>query len=188
MASSLERNTADVAAHWAALATTVLTFVLLFVGGLVTSYDVGMAVPDYPTTFGQSMVWYNFLQDSLGVKLEHSHRLMGMTVGIAACVAYGINFFTEQRKWVRHLAAAVLVGVLIQGLLGGFRVRLNELMGRELALVHGCVGQAFFGVVAALSLVTSRLWSATGRVVPETGASLPKLTLLVTGLLYSQVL
>ena len=38
--------------------TVVATFILILLGGLVTSTDSGLAVPDWPTTFGYNMFLY----------------------------------------------------------------------------------------------------------------------------------
>ena len=41
-----------------AVLTAVTTFILICMGGLVTSTDSGLAVPDWPTTFGYNMFLY----------------------------------------------------------------------------------------------------------------------------------
>ena len=44
--------------HRLAVLTAVTTFILICMGGLVTSTDSGLAVPDWPTTFGYNMFLY----------------------------------------------------------------------------------------------------------------------------------
>ena len=44
--------------HRIAVLTAVMTFILICMGGLVTSTDSGLAVPDWPTTFGYNMFLY----------------------------------------------------------------------------------------------------------------------------------
>ncbi len=61
----------------------MFTWPLIFVGGSVTTYRVGMAVPDWPTTFGMNMFLYDFWNAAWGVFVEHSHRLYGAAVGLA---------------------------------------------------------------------------------------------------------
>lgn len=56
----------------------------------------------------------------------------------------------------RLLASAALVAVMIQGLLGGFRVKLNELVGTDLAAVHGVFAQIVLSLVVTLSVLTER--------------------------------
>ncbi|MBI3799408.1 MAG: hypothetical protein HY268_20880 [Deltaproteobacteria bacterium] len=67
--------------HRLALLTAVATFPLLFVGGLVTSTGAGLAVPDWPTTFGYNMFLYPWSKMVGGIFYEHSHRLLGSAVG-----------------------------------------------------------------------------------------------------------
>lgn len=76
------------------------TFLLLLAGGLVTTYRVGMAVNDWPTTFGYSMLSYpldEMLQNT-GVTQEHSHRLLGTLVGILTLIAMGVSASAGGRR------------------------------------------------------------------------------------------
>ena len=75
--------------HWIALFAAVFTLPLLYVGGSVTTYRVGLAVPDWPTTFGINMFLYDFWNAPFGVRVEHSHRLYGAAVGLATIVLAG---------------------------------------------------------------------------------------------------
>lgn len=52
--------------HRLALLTAVTTFILICMGGLVTSTDSGLAVPDWPTTFGYNMFLYPLSQTVSG--------------------------------------------------------------------------------------------------------------------------
>lgn len=151
-----------------ALLTAIATFPLLFWGGLVTSYDVGMAVPDWPTTFEQNMFTYPWLKAPMGVFIEHGHRLLGAAVGILGIALALTTTAVDDRRWVKGLAWGVLLAICVQGLLGGMRVRLNEVFGRQLAMVHGVCGQATFGLIVFFVMTQSRRWrSAAARVNPE---------------------
>jgi cytochrome c oxidase assembly protein subunit 15 len=66
----------------------------------------------------------------------------------------------ETRRWVQLFGLLLLVGVIAQGILGGLRVRMGE---EALAMLHGCVGPVFFGLCAAMCVVTSRRWRAAVR-------------------------
>ena len=111
--------------HRLAVALVCATFPLIWVGGLVTTTESGMAVPDYPTTFGHNMFLYpldTWLGGPWQVFVEHGHRLLGALAGlvtIALCIAL---WRSDERRWVRWLGVAALAGVIVQGLLGGFRV------------------------------------------------------------------
>src|SRR5436190_24041102 len=112
--------------HFVAVGAAVLTWPLLFLGGLVTTLRVGMAVPDWLTTFGVNMFLYNFLNDSIGVQLEHSHRLYASAVGVACIVLAGTLLWADPRRWVKALGVLALAGVIAQGVLGGTRVTQNS--------------------------------------------------------------
>ena len=50
------------ALFWFAVVNAVATFLLIGLGGLVTSHEAGMSVPDWPTTYGYNMLcspWTN---------------------------------------------------------------------------------------------------------------------------------
>lgn len=143
--------------YWMALAALLCTWPLLFAGGLVTTYRVGMAVPDWPTTFNENMLTYDFLDASFGVQVEHVHRLFGMVVGMVMIVLAGWLLWAEPRRFVKVLGVLALLGVIGQGILGGIRVTENSTL---LAMVHGCTGQLFFGLIAGLAVVTGRPWLA----------------------------
>jgi cytochrome c oxidase assembly protein subunit 15 len=139
------------------MAAAVLTWPLIFVGGLVTTYRVGMAVPDWPTTFGMNMFLYRFWESAWGVYIEHGHRLYGAAVGAATIVLVVWFVAADRRRWLQALGLLTLTAVVGQGILGGYRVRLNSTV---LAAIHGGTAQATFALMVALCVVTSRDWSA----------------------------
>ena len=151
--------------HRVALAAAVFTLPLLFVGGSVTSYGVGLAVPDWPTTFGANMFLYNFWNASFGVLVEHTHRLYGAAVGLATVFLAGWFLAFESRRSMKVLGVLALVAVIVQGILGGTRVTQTSTF---LAAVHGCLGQAFFGLMVALCVLTGRGWIESGRARADT--------------------
>jgi cytochrome c oxidase assembly protein subunit 15 len=141
--------------HWVALCAAVFTLPLLYVGGSVTTYRVGLAVPDWPQTFGINMFLYDFWNAPFGVRVEHTHRLYGAAVGMATIFLTGWFLAVEERRWMKGLGVLALLAVIIQGLLGGTRVTQVSTL---LAAVHGVVGQAFFGLMVALCVFTGRRW------------------------------
>ncbi len=68
--------------YWFAVFTAAATLVLIGSGGIVTSKGAGMAVPDWPNTYGYNMFFFPFSQWIGGVFWEHSHRLAGAGVGL----------------------------------------------------------------------------------------------------------
>src|SRR3954470_5508213 len=142
--------------HWIAAFAAVFTWPLIFVGGLVTTYRVGMAVPDWPTTFGMNMFLYRFWEAAWGVFIEHGHRLYGAAVGVATIVLMAWFLAAERRRSLKALGVLALLAVVGQGVLGGYRVRLNS---TTLAAVHGCTAQAFFALMVVLCVLTGRDWA-----------------------------
>ncbi|MEK6709402.1 MAG: COX15/CtaA family protein, partial [Nitrospinota bacterium] len=139
--------------HRLALLTCGATLVLIVAGALVTSLGAGLAVPDWPTTFGHNMFAYPLSGMAGGVLVEHSHRLLGSAVGILTIFTSGLLLWRDERRWVRALGVAALALVILQGVLGGMRVVLIKL---NLAVVHACAAQLFFGLMACIALFTSR--------------------------------
>ena len=150
--------------HWVALLAVVFTWPLLLVGGSVTTYRVGMAVPDWPTTFGINMFLYDFWNAPFGVKVEHTHRLYGAAVGLATIVLCGWFLAADRRRWMKGLGVLALLAVIGQGVLGGYRVRHNS---TALAAVHGVTGQAFFALMVSLCVLTGRDWMAAAQPRPD---------------------
>ncbi len=120
--------------HRLAVSTVWATGLLLVIGGLVTSKGVGLAVPDWPTTFGYNMFLYPWSKMVGGIFYEHSHRLVASGVGFLTLILAMLLWFQEPRKWVRWLGTMALALVILQGVLGGLRVVLLE---QVLAIVHG---------------------------------------------------
>jgi len=168
-----------------ALATAWATVPLLFIGGLVTSKGVGLAVPDWPTTFGHNMLLYPWSKMVGGIFYEHGHRLFASGVGLLTVLLALSLWIREPRAWVRWLGSIALALVIVQGILGGLRVVLLE---QTLAVIHGCLAQAFFALLVSLALFTSKEWNTRSQkvLIPE-AARLQRLALLTTGLIYLQV-
>jgi cytochrome c oxidase assembly protein subunit 15 len=172
--------------HRFALITVAATFPLLFVGGLVTSTGSALAVPDWPTTFGQNMFVYPWSQMVGGIFYEHSHRLLGALVGFLTLMLTGWLWLQESRAWLRWLGCIALAAVILQGVLGGLRV---VLLRETLAIIHACLAQAFFGLMASIALFTSPGWQLMPQLTPTTaGRRLWWLCLVTTALIYVQII
>src|SRR6201984_2896120 len=141
--------------HGYVLVAAASVSLLICSGGLVTSHEAGMAVPDWPNSFGYNMFLFPISRWVGGVFFEHTHRLIASLVGlltIGLCLAI---WLIEDRRWVKWLASVAVLAVIIQGVLGGLRVTEHNAI---LGLFHGCLAQAFFCLVATVALVTSRFW------------------------------
>ncbi len=140
-----------------------VVFPLIWVGGLVTTYDAGMAVPDWPNTYGYNMLLYpvsTWISGPFDLFVEHGHRQLGMLAGLVSIALVTVTWRVERRSFVRWMSVGLLLLVIVQGLLGGNRVLLDA---RWLAKIHGCVGPAYFAFVVAFCVLTSRWWKNNHR-------------------------
>lgn len=137
--------------HIWALLTLGATFLLLCSGGIVTSKNVGMSVPDWPTTYGYNMFLFPISQWVGGIFYEHSHRLIASGVGLMTVVLSVWICATPSRRWVKVLGIAALFAVCLQGVLGGLRVTLYK---DEIGIFHALLAQAFLCTTGILAVVT----------------------------------
>jgi cytochrome c oxidase assembly protein subunit 15 len=183
--SAADEASVSVWPHRLAVMTACATFPLLFIGGLVTSKGAGLAVPDWPTTFGYNMFLYPWSKMVGNIFYEHSHRLVASAVGLLTIALALSLWLQERRKWLRWLGVIALVLVVIQGVLGGMRVILLE---HSLAIVHASLAQAFFALAVSLALFTSAEWREEVTDRPLTDSNrLRLLAAVTTGLIYLQV-
>jgi cytochrome c oxidase assembly protein subunit 15 len=145
--------------------TVCATVALLTLGAVVTTFRVGMADPIWPT-YPWHMLLISYQEPRPGFIIEHTHRLAGYIVGCCVIVlAIGLWRYHAHR-WLGWLGVTALAAVILQGLLGGFRVKLNALVGTDLALIHGLFAQLVFALLVSLALFTSRSWSALVALPP----------------------
>jgi heme a synthase len=171
--------------HRLAVVLACATFPLLFIGGLVTSKGAGLAVPDWPTTFGYNMFLYPWSKMVGNIFYEHSHRLIASFVGLLT-IALALTFwFKERRPWLRWLGVAALALVVVQGVIGGLRVVLLE---HILAIVHAAFAQAFFALTVSLAIFTSAQFAEKPSQPIADGGRLRRLGAVTTGLIYVQSL
>ena len=106
-----------------AVLTALATLALLGIGGLVTSHGVGMAVPDWPNTYGYNMFLFPPSKWVGGIFYEHSHRLVASGVGLLTTILAVWLWLAEPRRWLRWLGVSAFFAVVLQGVLGGLRHR-----------------------------------------------------------------
>src|SRR5580765_20406 len=92
---------------------TVCTVLLIAAGGMVTSTDSGLSVPDWPTTYGWNMFTFPMSKWVGGIRYEHSHRLIASTVGFLTIIMAAWTWRVESRPWVRTLGFAALGAVFL---------------------------------------------------------------------------
>lgn len=172
--------------RWAVL-LVCLTFPLIWVGGLVTTYQAGMAVPDWPNTYGYNLLlypWQTWLAGPFDLFIEHGHRLLGAMVGLVTLALAMAAWRGEPRRWVQILALSAVPAVIAQGVLGGLRVLMDR---QQLALIHGCTGPAFFALATAVATVASRRWLSVSTQRHAQAGRVQRLAVSTAALAYLQI-
>jgi heme a synthase len=95
--------------HRFAVLTAVATLALVGVGGLVTSHGVGMAVPDWPNTYGYNMFFFPISQWVGGIFYEHTHRLFASGVGLMTAILALWLYGKCARPFMRWSGVALFV-------------------------------------------------------------------------------
>ncbi len=139
--------------HAYAVFTAFCTFLLIIAGALVTGNDAGLAVPDWPLSYGKLMP-----PMVGGIFYEHGHRMVAATVGMLTVVLALWLWRAEPRRWVRRLGWIALATVVAQGVLGGITVLFY--LPVAVSVAHACLAQIFFCLTVSLALVTSPRWKA----------------------------
>jgi len=174
--------------HYWAILTVCAAAPLLFLGAEVTTRGVGMADPvGFRLPWNLSGVTSN--EGGPGLTIEHLHRLAGFVVGGCVIVLAAGLWFSDGRRSLRWMGVVALVGVILQGLLGKYRVDLNALFGQDLALIHGIFGQTVFALLASVAVLTSRAFEESPeRSSREADAKgLRRGSLVLTGLVFAQL-
>lgn len=146
--------------HRFSLLTAAATLLLILAGAMVTSTGSGLAVPDWPLSYGR---WMPPMVG--GIFWEHGHRMIAGTVGIFMLVLSLWLWRAEDRRWVRRLGGLALLAVVAQAVLGGITVR--WFLPAPVSVAHATLAQTFFCMVTALAVVTSRRWREAGKPEPE---------------------
>ncbi|MCC7290989.1 MAG: COX15/CtaA family protein [Phycisphaerales bacterium] len=170
--------------HYSSLATLWLTFLLVFVGGSVTSHDAGMAYPDAPLSNGRLVNPPGWLNE-VKTRWEHGHRLVGWVVGLTALAGVAVAFAVERRRWMRYVSIAALFAITAQGIMGIYRVKHDSV---ALAMMHGVWGQLTFALLACQALFSSAGWRYKLAVLDHAAAgSMRRWSLMVVGALLVQL-
>lgn len=168
--------------HRFAVATAVAVVLLIFVGALVTSTGSGLAVPDWPLSFGRV-----FPPMVGGVLFEHGHRMVAALVGMLTVTLMFVLNRWEPRTSVRWVGRAAVFAVILQGLLGGVTVLLR--LPTVVSMSHACLAQAFLCLVVLLAVSTAPGWyQYSTRWVDDARPALTTLAGMTTGMIYLQLI
>jgi cytochrome c oxidase assembly protein subunit 15 len=143
--------------HRYAKLVSAATVLLIVAGGLVTSTGSGLAVPDWPTSYGWNMFTFPMKHMVGGIFYEHGHRLIASGVGFLTIILALWIWKAEPRRWMRKLGFTALLAVCVQGLLGGITVL--WFLPTPVSTAHAGLAQIFFCLTIAISLFTSRGWA-----------------------------
>ena len=160
------------------------TLLLIAAGGMVTSTDSGLAVPDWPNTYGHFMFSFPLENMVGGILYEHGHRMIASTVGFLTIVLAAWTWMVEPRRWLRWLAVIALCAVILQGILGGITVL--YLLPAPVSIGHAGLAQIFFCITIGLSVFTSPGWQAERNPVQDPTLRLAALT--TTVMVYVQIM
>lgn len=121
-----------------------------------------MSVPDWPTSYGYNMFALPIHLWTGGAFFEHTHRLLASGVGALTTILAVWLWLKDPRKWLTGLGVAAFLLVVVQGILGGLRVRWQL---DYLGVPHGAIAQTFLILLCGIALATSRWWinSATEK-------------------------
>ena len=163
--------------HRYALITEGATFLLLIAGSLVTSTDSGLAVPDWPLSYG---TWFPPMVG--GIRYEHGHRMVAGVVAVMILVLAIWIARAGSPRWLRRLGYGALAAVLLQALLGGLTVLL--LLPPQVSIAHACLAQTVWCLVAGIAHGTSPSYG-TGH--PASSGATKKLSRIVAVLAIAQL-
>lgn len=160
------------------------TLFLIFAGAMVTSTDSGLAVPDWPTTYGENMFTFPFSKWVGGIFYEHGHRLVASTVGLL-CILQAVWLQrSEPRRFVRRLGWLSLAAVIVQGVLGGLTVIF--FLPKVISVSHAALAELFFCINVSIAFFTSRWYGELQTV--EKGAAPVGLATGLAVLVFLQIL
>lgn len=173
---------AQLSLHRYAVATAIATFLLLIAGSLVTSTGSGLAVPDWPLSYG---TWFPPMVG--GILYEHGHRMIAGIVAIMILVLAMWIGRAGSPQWLRRVGYGALAAVLVQALLGGLTVLL--LLPPQISIAHACFAQAVWCLVVSVAYGTSPAYRASSQAERRTSPSTPtqKLSRIVAALAVIQV-
>jgi cytochrome c oxidase assembly protein subunit 15 len=163
-----------------ALVVAAATFFLIIAGGLVTSTGSGLAVPDWPLSFGQF-----FPKMEGGVFYEHGHRMIAAFVGLLTvilAIAMGVSRADAGLKKACYIAVGL---VILQGVLGGVTVLLQ--LPTLVSVLHACLGQSFFTTIVCIAVLANTRAGVASPADPAQARKILRLAMMVAGFIFLQL-
>ena len=138
------------------------TLILIFIGALIKSHEVGLSVPDWPTSYGYNMFTFPYSQWVGGIFFEHGHRLFATLVGFLTLVQSILLAFSSKPLWLKKLGFFSLFLVITQGLLGGITVIF--FLPPIISIAHGILAQTFFVVTILIAYCLSKTFHSYKKI------------------------
>jgi cytochrome c oxidase assembly protein subunit 15 len=155
------------------------TLFLIFAGAMVTSTGSGLAVPDWPLSYG--MVMPPMIG---GIFYEHGHRMIAATVGLLTVIQAVWLQVREPKRFTRILGWCSVGAVIAQGVLGGITVLL--LLPHSVSIAHAALAEIFFCLNTSIAFFTSTLFRSSRAI--EKGDAPIGLTSLLVVVTFVQIL
>jgi cytochrome c oxidase assembly protein subunit 15 len=160
------------------------TVLLVLAGSLVTSTGSGLAVPDWPTTYGWNMFTFPPSKWVGGIFYEHGHRLIASLVGLLTIILAVWLWRADSRPWMKRLGVVALLAVIVQGVLGGITVL--YFLPDAISTAHAGLAEIFFCMTVSIALFTSRGWIEPAEVVDD--RVLRAAATVTTAVVYTQII
>jgi cytochrome c oxidase assembly protein subunit 15 len=164
--------------------TVFSTLFLIFAGALVKSHEVGLSVPDWPTTYGKQMFAFPISDMVGGIFYEHGHRMIATLVGFFTMVQAIWLGFSDKPQWLKKMGFFALGMVIVQGLFGGITVLF--FLPPTVSIIHGILAQTFF--MATIILAYGLSLERADRLNLDCSTQIKKGTLILGGLVYIQLI
>jgi cytochrome c oxidase assembly protein subunit 15 len=160
------------------------TLFLIFAGAMVTSTGSGLAVPDWPNTYGWFMFSFPLKHMVGGIFYEHGHRMIAATVGFLTVLQAVWLQLREPKRWMRILGWSAVGAVIAQGILGGLTVIF--LLPPAISIAHAGLAEIFFCINVSIAFFASEWFASIGRT--EKGDAPVAGTNALVGVVYLQIL
>ena len=170
--------------HGFSVLVAASTLILILAGGFVTSTGSGLAVPDWPNTYGWFMLTFPLDKMVGGIFWEHGHRLIASTVGFLILIQAFWLWRAEPRAWVRRLGFIALAAVITQGILGGITVLWY--LPKPVSISHAGLAQIVLCLTVSIALFTSRGWQRDSTTPDD--RRLQRVALATTALIFAQII
>ena len=164
--------------------TVFSTLFLIFAGALVKSHEVGLSVPDWPTTYGKQMFAYPISEMVGGIFYEHGHRMVATIVGFFTMVQAIWLGFSQEPQWLKKIGFFALGMVILQGLFGGITVLF--FLPPPVSIIHGILAQTFFMTTIVLAYGLSIERSKRTEISRSSGVK--RGAVIMCGLVYVQLI